>query len=265
MAERMPDNPKGRSGKMDELLLERQRLDQVIKNCFSREITIMFSDICGFTRYTDLKGDLQSRAMLLKHNHIVIPAIEGHEGNVIEVIGDGIMAAFTDPLNAVQAAVDIQQKLQADNVDTAPDEAIHVKIGIHCGNVLLDEGADFQSLTGDVANVAARIQGHAELDEILVVSPGVVMPDHIRQSFTVAVVDHRVRGKYGGVPKPSQLPDRGKVDALPDVQRRYRHTGLTKPFEEPARRPGDDVDGDARLVHADEQFGGRAVQRLGNA
>ena len=46
------------TGRMDELLLERDRLDQVIKNCFSRDMTILFSDICGFTQYTDKKGDL---------------------------------------------------------------------------------------------------------------------------------------------------------------------------------------------------------------
>ena len=77
------------------------------------------------------------------------------------------MAAFNDPAYAVHAAVDIQKRLKAANHSAAPGEEIHVKIGIHAGKALLDEGADFQSLTGDVANVAARIQDHAGRDEIL--------------------------------------------------------------------------------------------------
>ncbi len=167
MAVRMSEKGNKPTERMGALLQERERLDRVIQDCFSREITIMFSDICGFTRYTDEKGDLQSRAMLLRHNKIVLPAIECHEGSVIEVIGDGVMAAFNDPLDAVQAAVGIQTQLQAANTGVAPGEAIHVKIGINAGKVLLDEDADFQSLTGDVANVAARIQNHAGRDEIL--------------------------------------------------------------------------------------------------
>lgn len=152
---------------MDELLLERERLDQTIKDSFSKEVTILFSDICGYTQYTDKKGDLQSRAMLLRHNQIVFPAIEASHGKVIEVIGDGVMAAFFSPIHAVQAAVEVQRRLRAANKDVPADGEIHVKIGINMGTALLDENAEFQSLTGNVANVAARLQSHADKDEIL--------------------------------------------------------------------------------------------------
>lgn len=153
---------------MAELLLERERLEQTITDNFTREVSILFSDICGFTQFTENKGDLQSRAMLIRHNQIVLPVIEQHHGNVIEVIGDGVMAVFDMPLKAVEAAVDIHQKLSKANEEAPPDNQIHVKIGINMGRTLLDEGADFQSYTGDTANVAARIQSHAGKDDILI-------------------------------------------------------------------------------------------------
>ena len=167
----MPEDSKKSAKRMDELLLERQRLDQAIKQCFSKDVSILFSDICGYTQFTEKKGDLQSRAMLLKHNQVVIPAIERNHGKVIEVIGDGVMAVFSTPHDAVEAAVDVHKGLAEINEDIPADGQIHVKIGINMGKALLDECADYQSLTGDVANVAARIQNHAGKDEILVSQP----------------------------------------------------------------------------------------------
>ena len=104
---------------MEEILLERERLDQVLKDRFRKMVTILFSDLCGYTQYTDKRGDIQSRTLLLKHNRIVLPAIERHNGKVIEIVGDGIMAAFDDPVDAGKAAIDVQKKLKTYNDQTA--------------------------------------------------------------------------------------------------------------------------------------------------
>lgn len=153
-------------GEMADILLERDRLEQVLKDRFRRIVTILFSDIDGYTHYIDKKGDICGRALLVKHNKIVMPAIDRHQGRLIEVVGDGVMASFDEPLNAIKAAVSIQLALMDYNENN--EDEIHVKIGINIGQVLVDEDASFQSFTGDVANVAARILNCAEKDQILI-------------------------------------------------------------------------------------------------
>jgi class 3 adenylate cyclase/tetratricopeptide (TPR) repeat protein len=156
-----------RTGRMEEILLERERLDQVIKDRFRKKVTILFSDLCGYTQYTEKKGDIQGRALLLKHNRLVMPAIEAYRGNILEVIGDGVMAVFDDAATAARAAIEIQKNLEHHNRQASGEDEIHVKIGINSGVALMDESAAYQSLTGDVANVAARIQCQAAQDQIL--------------------------------------------------------------------------------------------------
>ena len=79
---------------IESILKARERLDQVLKEKYRREVTILFTDICGYTQYLDKRGDISGRTLLLKHNQIVLPAVERHKGKVIEIIGDAVMASF---------------------------------------------------------------------------------------------------------------------------------------------------------------------------
>lgn len=185
---------------MEEILLERERLDQVLKDRFRKMVTILFSDLCGYTQYTDKRGDIQSRTLLLKHNRIVLPAIERHNGKVIEIVGDGIMAAFDDPVDAGKAAIDVQRKLKTYNDQTAVEDQIHVKIGLNSGDALMDDGAAYQSLAGDVANVAARVQSQAQKDQILLSRS---FYEKVRSCNDFLIRFHanvQVKGKTGDIP-----------------------------------------------------------------
>ena len=119
----MANSKTGGSGEkttdIEDILIERHRLEQVLKNYYSKEVTILFSDICGYTRYVDDRGDISGRTMLVKHNQIVLPIIDAHNGKVVEIIGDAVMSCFDDPLDAVMAAADIQQRLAAYNLKAA--------------------------------------------------------------------------------------------------------------------------------------------------
>ena len=167
------DNTKKRKEKsknFEQIFQEREHLDQILEQEFRKEVTLLFSDICGFTKYIDERGDINGRALLLKHNRIVLPQIEKHKGEVVEVIGDGVMASFSSPLAAVKSAIAIQKALYECNANTKAVDKLHVKIGINIGEALVDETAVFQRLTGDVANVTSRIQAEALPDEILISS-----------------------------------------------------------------------------------------------
>jgi class 3 adenylate cyclase/CHAT domain-containing protein/cytochrome c-type biogenesis protein CcmH/NrfG len=188
------------TSQLEKILLERERLEQVLKDQFHKMVTIFFSDVCGYTQYTDKRGDIQSRTLLLKHNRIVLPAIEMHKGKVIEIVGDGIMAAFDDPVDAAKAAIEVQKKLKTYNDKTTIDDQIHVKIGINNGDTLMDEGAAYQSLSGDVANVAARIQSQAQKDQILL-SRSVYEQTRSCNDFLIRFhANIQVKGKNGDIP-----------------------------------------------------------------
>ena len=155
------------SSDIEKILKERERLEQVLREKYRKEVVILFTDICGYTEYIDKRGDISGRALLLKHNSIVLPIIEEYKGKVIEIIGDAVMALFPNSLDAVKGAVAIQKGLERYNLTAEAADRIHVKMGINIGDALVDEGAVFQSVTGDVANVASRIQSQAGKDQVL--------------------------------------------------------------------------------------------------
>lgn len=128
-----------------------------------REVTILFTDIEGSTRYWDQYGDLQGRLMIDYHNRLAFPVVRHFRGRIVKTIGDSIMAMFRDPEDATRAAIAIQQLLlhrrQQDGVFD-----LHVRIGIHTGTALVER----RDVFGDVVNLAARLENMAEGDQILI-------------------------------------------------------------------------------------------------
>ena len=158
-----PKTQDSQSKTIEQFLRERERIDSILQKEFKKETSILFTDICGYTEYMEKRGDLSGRAMLQKHNDILFPIIEKHDGVVIKTIGDAVMATFSTPLAAVKAASEIQIGLYQHNLKTGVGDRIRVKIGINTGEALMD-GDD---LFGDAVNVAARIESKAEEEQIL--------------------------------------------------------------------------------------------------
>ncbi|MCX8043940.1 MAG: CHAT domain-containing protein [Desulfobacterota bacterium] len=150
---------------IEKLLRERERLDAELKNKFSQHVTVMFTDIKGSTTFFETYGDIEGRLMVQKHNEMLFPIIAEQGGRVVKTIGDAIMAAFESPLDAVRAAIRMQQRLNEYN-QTARDKKaqIHIRIGINTGEGLVEKN----DIYGDVVNVAARVESLAEPDQILV-------------------------------------------------------------------------------------------------
>ena len=149
---------------IEEIMRERSRIDQIIKQKYRKKMTILFSDVCGFTTYTETKGDLSSRAWIQQHNDIVLPLIKNHDGKILKIMGDGVLSSFADTLLAVKASVAIQKSLVNYNKSTDPEDEIHVSMGINTGEILVDD----EDIAGDVVNVASRIESKADRDQILI-------------------------------------------------------------------------------------------------
>jgi class 3 adenylate cyclase len=129
------------------------------------EVTILFSDIKGSTAYFERKGDVEGLAMIQRHNTLLFPVIEKAGGRVVKTIGDSIMACFKDPAAAIRAAVEMQQVLNTDRVNTqSQDEHIHVRLGLHMGRGIEKDN----DVYGDVVNATAKVQQQCDPDQILI-------------------------------------------------------------------------------------------------
>ncbi|MDQ2964964.1 MAG: AAA family ATPase [Chloroflexota bacterium] len=134
-------------------------------------VSVLFADLVGFTSQAERLDPEEVRAVLQPYHASVRADLERYGGTVEKFIGDAVVALFgapvaheDDPERAVRAALAIR--------DTLRDGPLHVRIGITTGEALIALEARPESgegmAAGDVVNTAARLQGSAPVDGILV-------------------------------------------------------------------------------------------------
>jgi adenylate cyclase len=137
-----------------------------------REITIMFTDLKGFTKLTEMTPPAVVSRILTEHFTAMTDIILAQGGTVIQFIGDAIMAFWGAPVDdpdhrrhAVEAAVEMQrgmERLRADLVAQGLPE-IHMRIGINTGRAVVGNmGSRHRfaySALGDCVNLASRLEG----------------------------------------------------------------------------------------------------------
>jgi class 3 adenylate cyclase len=126
------------------------------------EIALLFSDLRGFTTYTAKKGDRAAYRLAQMHEGILRERIDEY-GILVKSLGDGVMAAFETPSDAVRSAAAIQRAIRERNRES-PDEPIDIGIGISSGRPVMTD-IDF---IGHAVNLAQRLSGLAKGGQILV-------------------------------------------------------------------------------------------------
>ena len=125
---------------------------------------IMFTDMVGFSRQMGA-NEARTLRLLAVHNHIIQQAVVEHHGHVIKSTGDGFHVEFPSVVHAVQCAQYLQFQFRTHNAKIEPTEQIHVRIGIHLGDIVVQPDGDVQ---GDGVNIAARLQTLADSDTICI-------------------------------------------------------------------------------------------------
>jgi len=125
-------------------------------------ITIAFSDIESSTDIAVRLGDHRWLKLLRWHDAIVSDCVTREGGQVVKSLGDGHMLAYTSARRALRSAIAIQQAF----LEPHDGERLHLRIGLHTGDVLNHENDFF----GHSVILAARIAAAAHGDEILVSS-----------------------------------------------------------------------------------------------
>lgn len=117
---------------------------------------ILAADVVGYSKLTAIDEEGTAR-MLIARRELADALIERHGGRIANTAGDSIIAEFASSVEAVRAALEIQEAIRTQNLDIASDRQVQFRIGINVGDVI-QQGDD---LLGDGVNVAARLEGLA--------------------------------------------------------------------------------------------------------
>ena len=118
---------------------------------------IAFLDLSGFTRLTDEAGDEHAVSLAAKLSDVVRTSALRFGGNVVKLLGDGVMFHFPDPTDAVRCALYLVPEAARRQLPPA-------RVGVHVGPVVFRDGDYF----GRTVNLASRIMDYARPREVLV-------------------------------------------------------------------------------------------------
>ncbi len=145
----------------EKYLEDRQKMDALFKDKFTKRVTIMFTDLKGSTSIAAKEGDLSSRLLIKQHNDIVFPTIAASNGVLVKTMGDGTLSYFESAQDGIRAATRILAACDAFNVREKPKTPILMRIGLHTGDCIVEKNDVF----GDVVNVASRFETTANPGE----------------------------------------------------------------------------------------------------
>jgi TolB-like protein/lipoprotein NlpI len=123
-----------------------------------RLAAIVVADVVGYSRLMEADEAETLAALKARRKAILDPVVEDHGGRIVKLMGDGALIEFASAVNAVQAALGIQQKYAAANEGLPEDRHVVLRIGINLGEVV-GEGSD---IYGDGVNIAARLEALAD-------------------------------------------------------------------------------------------------------
>lgn len=180
-----------------------------------RKLTTIFSaDVQGYSRLmeADEEGTL---ATLKRYRDAMGRLIAAHGGRVINTWGDSLLAEFPSVVEAVRAAIDVQNELASYNAGLTDHERMLFRIGINLGDVMV-EGAD---IYGDGVNIAARLQESAAPGGVVISN---TVYDQVRNKLTVGfefLGQLAVKNIEEGVPSYAvRIGELGERSAPPEQQ-----------------------------------------------
>ncbi len=191
----------------------------------SREMTVMFSDVRGFTGISE---NIEPRELSQLMNEFLTPmthVIHGHRGTIDKYMGDAIMAFWGAPIadreharHALEAALDMQQAVRAlePEFESRGWPRIRIGIGLNTGEMRVgDMGSKFRrayTVMGDAVNLASRFEGLTKTYGI-----EIAVGEHTRQAvddFAFMELDRvRVKGKGQAVSVYEPVARKSDLDA----------------------------------------------------
>ena len=144
----------------------------------TREVSVLFADLQGFTSFSERSDPMEVSAMLNEYFEVVVPMIANeHRGDVDKLIGDAIMVTFNTrgdqldhAIRAVRAGLALQQET-ARIVERHP-EWPRFRVGVNSGEAMVGlvgaEGHRSYTAIGDTVNLASRLEGQAKAGQVVI-------------------------------------------------------------------------------------------------
>lgn len=166
--------------------------------------TILFTDIVGFTHFSEQMPPREINMILNQHFHRMADIVFRYDGTLDKYLGDGLMAVFGAPMEkeddaerAIRAAKEMREGLREKLGETGAGSQFDIRIGINTGRVVAGNigspnRVDY-TVIGDPVNVASRLESIAEPNQILI---GEETYRHVKEKFRIKKVgSKKVKGK----------------------------------------------------------------------
>ncbi len=131
------------------------------------QVTLIFTDLKDSTAFYERVGDATAYHLVHEHFAMLAATFRAHNGSIVKTIGDAVLAAFSEPADAVRAALAVQEQFRKFN-KTPHDGEMIVKLGVHAGRCIAVTLNDRLDYFGSTVNLAARLQSEAGGGDIIV-------------------------------------------------------------------------------------------------
>jgi adenylate cyclase len=119
---------------------------------------VLAADVAGYSRLMGLSEEQTLAQLKAFRKALVDPTIATHRGRIVKTTGDGMLVEFASAVDAARCAAEVQREMIEQNTDIPRELRIEFRIGIHVGDIIIDDDDIF----GDGVNIAARLEGTAE-------------------------------------------------------------------------------------------------------
>jgi adenylate cyclase len=123
-----------------------------------RLAAVLAADVAGYSRLMGRDEERTLAELKSLRKMLLDPTITAHRGRIVKTTGDGMLVEFASVVDAARSALAIQQEVKKQNDRKLPELRIQFRIGIHVGDIIIDDNDIF----GDGVNIAARLEGIAE-------------------------------------------------------------------------------------------------------
>ncbi len=129
-----------------------------------RLAAILAADVAGYSRLIEADEEGTLGRLKALRAEVIDAKIAEHRGRIVKTTGDGMLVEFASVVDALRCAAELQAALAESNAPVPPDRRIEFRIGVHQGDIVVEDGDIFC----DGVNVAARLEGLAEPGRICV-------------------------------------------------------------------------------------------------
>src|SRR5207253_1823468 len=129
-----------------------------------RLAAIVAGDISGYSRLMQIDEEGTHNRVKRIERDLIEPSIAEHHGKLVKTTGDGFIAIFDSPVEAVRCSIVIQQNLVGRNASLPKHHWIEYRIGVNLGDVIIEP----DDVYGDGVNIASRLEGIADPGQVYI-------------------------------------------------------------------------------------------------